>query len=122
MPIPIDYGVIVYEPYLGPKEFGDLLPEMFKSYASYETDRFPFNFLQTMPEFKAVCKDITAPKPTFVVTPALEQAIRQSSRINSPGTGVYSSGPPSDGGWAAWMGDTVASLAEETNINGGKKP
>ncbi|PGG97181.1 hypothetical protein AJ79_09318 [Helicocarpus griseus UAMH5409] len=114
-------GSSTYEPFRDAQEFSNLMPELFNLYWSYEPDAFSFDFLQRTKDFKVVCKDATAEKADFTTPPALERAIQNSARINSPDTSEYPWGPPVDDSWTGWMGITIDSLIEGVDISRGEE-
>ncbi|KAK2805327.1 hypothetical protein FQN50_006228 [Emmonsiellopsis sp. PD_5] len=108
-----------YEPFLHPREFSDLMPELFDQYWSYPSDLFFFSWLQKTSDLKVVCKETTEENVDFPTLPALENAIQNCARINSPGVNDVSS--PADYGWTGWMGVTIDDLKKEASITPGEQ-
>ncbi|PGG95610.1 hypothetical protein AJ80_09930 [Polytolypa hystricis UAMH7299] len=58
-------------------------------------------------------------KVEFITPPALENAIQNSARVNSPDVDPW--GPPVDYSWTGWMGITIDSLIKEVNMSRGEQ-
>lgn len=110
---------IKYEPFSNPREFGNLMAELFDQYWSYPSDLFFFSWLQKTSDLKVVCKETAEEMVDFPTSPALENAIQNCERVNSPGVDALS--PPADYSWTGWMGITVDSLKKEASITPGEQ-
>lgn len=75
---------IKYEPFSGPREFSYLIAALFNLYWSCPSDLFFFDWLQRTPDLKVVCKETTGEEVDFPTPPALETAIQNCAKINSP--------------------------------------
>ncbi|OJD17837.1 hypothetical protein AJ78_02078 [Emergomyces pasteurianus Ep9510] len=105
------------------QEFCTLMPGLFDRYWCSQYDAFSFfNFMQnTTALLNVVCKNATDQKVDFVIPPALEKAIQNSTRINSPDTSEYPWPPPVDDSWTGWMDITIDNLINEVNISSGEQ-
>jgi hypothetical protein len=112
---------INYKQLLDAQDFSDLMPKLFKLYCSYQPDTFSFDFLQrtSTSALKVVCKAAIVDKADFTTPPALEKAIQNSARINSPETSDF--GPTADYSWAGWIGMTIDDLVDGLGISRGEE-
>ncbi|PGH00378.1 hypothetical protein AJ79_08230 [Helicocarpus griseus UAMH5409] len=111
---------ITHEPLSGPKEFSSLMPGLFSLYARGSDDQLSFRFLQRTPDLGVACGECIAEDIDFPTSPALENAIQNSARIDSPKSGRYP--PVRDSYWATWLEGTISDLAREIEIPRGEHP
>ncbi|KAK2808589.1 hypothetical protein FQN50_004621 [Emmonsiellopsis sp. PD_5] len=109
-----------YAPFVGPQEFSNLLPRLYKLYQTYSADLYTFGFLQNTTDLKVICQETTAETVHFNTTPELEDALQESTVIQSPETHSYIPRAPRDDGWGNWTDSTARELARELGFQRGE--
>ncbi|KAK2812010.1 hypothetical protein FQN50_001718 [Emmonsiellopsis sp. PD_5] len=101
------------------QKFSDLMPKLFDQYWDCRSNTSSFSdFTKNTTDLKVVCKDATAQKVDFTTPSALETAIQNSTRINSP-SDADPWGAPTDDSWTVWMDMTIDDLIKGTDISRG---
>lgn len=108
---------IKYEPFGGPHEFSDWMPELFDQYLHYRGGQFRFAWLQKASDLKVVCRDATAVEVCFPISQALEDAIQKCTRIDDPVQWVSITRiEPRDDGWGSWLTSTCDMVSDGLDI------